>query len=127
MRDRQRKDERPARKVAEDHDVATAQAVGVAGEQRAADDPGQIGDREARGGQQRRVRVGEDEDSDGDPGQLVTNDGQCLGDIERAELAVRQNVTERDAATGYRLTHRLPRPSPWVPTVPSVTRSYPHW
>ena len=73
------------------------------------------------------MRMGEDEDGYGDAGQLVADHGKRLSDVERAELTVRQDVTERDAAAGYRLAHPLPRPSPCVTTVSSVTRCYPHW
>ena len=73
--------------VADDHDPAAREQVGQAGQQRAARDRRQVGERVGERGEERRVGSAVDENGDGDLGELIAGEGEDLRAAQRAELA----------------------------------------
>ncbi len=80
-----------AGQVAADHHGATRVPVGQAGQQRAADQRGQQGDRVGRRRGEWRAGGGEYQQGQRDPGELVTDQRRRPGRPQPAELAVGQD------------------------------------
>ena len=86
VRQRHQGDEHGTGHVADDHHEATRVAVGQPAQQRPPDQPGDVGQGVRGRGEQRRAGAVVDQDRDGDPGELVTDQGQPARRPDREEL-----------------------------------------
>ena len=94
----QQRDEERAQQVAPQQDRPPRQPVGEGAEDGGAEDARQVGDRQGQGRGEHRVRAREDEQGEGDPGDLVTEVGERLG--QRAARGPRDGRRPDAAATG---------------------------
>jgi len=85
--DRHQPDRSDPEQVADDHHPAAREEVRQTGQQRAARDRRQVGERVGQHGEERGVGSAVDEDGDGHLSELVTGEGEYLGAPQRTELA----------------------------------------
>jgi hypothetical protein len=85
--DRHQPDRSDPEQVADDHHPAAREEVRQAGQQRAARDRRQVGERVGQRGEERRMGSAVDQDGDGHLSELVTGEGEYLGAPQRTELA----------------------------------------